>query len=338
MAENRDKQQLKDRVSVVITVKNDAESLRDLLNLLNKQSRLPDEVVITVAGFDSENENFTLEVANAWRPRQGTKQVITVGDATRGQGRNLGVAAAQHDLIVFTDAGCYPQAEWLDNLLKPFTKSTKTKLVSGFTWVKNSSAWQEAQGLMVLVPLEEIGSHPLPATRNMAIRRSAFNQAKGFKSQLNYAEDYDLAKRLQRLGIKSEFAPGAKVIWQGRANIFSYFTMIFNLTKGDILAKTWRLGHLTMWLRYLAFIIAVWLTIHYFEEPRSIIFSIWIYLAYLMSKTLKFTFTNRLSYIWIPLLQLVTDMAVLSGIAAGLMTLMLTKFIAIFTDSSESLS
>lgn len=355
MPVNQIKRRSIEPVTVVITVKNDAVALGELLNLLNKQSRLPDEVVITVAGAFAEDEetsnknrdrqasstssdNATLVIAKSWRPRRGGKQVIPVGQVTRGQGRNLGVAAARHDLIVFTDAGCYPEPNWLDNLLEPFSKSQTTKLVSGFTWVDTRSAWQEAQGRMVLVPLEEIDQHPLPATRNMALRRSVFIKAKGFKPQLNYAEDYELAKRLQQLAVKSEFAPNAKVIWQGRTNLGSYYGMIFYLTRGDILAGTWRFGHFSMWLRYLAFIVTIYLVIQFMTEPVSIIFIILIYIAYLLIKTQKYSFSNRLSYIWSPLLQLVTDMAVLGGTATGLLTLIWLKFKAVFVDSSESLN
>lgn len=300
--------------SVVITVKNDAEALERTLRALLRQTRQPEEILLTVA----DSQDNTLAVAQTFAQEQRFIQVVCLGSATRSQGRNLGVEASTQDCIVFTDAGCVPDKNWLAELLAPFEKA-ETVLVAGLTKVDNTSSFAEAQGAFVLVPPEKIGNHPLPATRNMAVRKNLFLQHSGFRADLNFAEDYELARRLQTAGIRSVFAPKAIVAWEARSSLAAYFSMILHLTQGDIQAGTWRRGHATMWLRYLGLlalgVTAVALTT---SLLAAAFLTSTLYLAYLVFKLTRFQFSRLASYFWAILLQVLTDMAVLLGSLQGL--------------------
>jgi glycosyltransferase involved in cell wall biosynthesis len=300
-------------VSVVITVRNDAQGLQELLTCLDQQTHQPHEIIITVA----ESHDETLSVAKEWQARQHSTKVFSVGSATRARGRNLGVAESTGELIVFIDAGCFPEQHWLAELLKPFVDKG-TVLVSGLTLMKETSSWQEAQGPYVLVSPNKIGKHPLPATRNMAIRRKTFLTFGGFLPDLNYAEDYEFSRRLQEQGIRSVFASKAIVRWQGRSNLLEFGKMIFNLTRGDMQAHTWRTGHYTMWGRYGAFFVVFVLFQMYFGTNIAIWAMLTLLTHYLLFKVSRLRFQKLPSYLWALLLQLITDVAVLAGTAYGL--------------------
>lgn len=305
----------KTKVSVVVTVKDDALGLAHLLADLDQQTHPPEEVVLAVA----TSTDATWSVAQRWQPRSTTKVVLDVRQATRAQGRNHGVAAAKSPIIAFTDAGCRPTPAWLEELARPFAQNAKLELVSGFTWVKAESSWQEALAPFVLVPFHQISSHPLPATRNMAIRKATFIHHQGFQPELQFAEDYEFARRLQAAGVESVFVPQAKVYWQGRSNLLLFANMIFHLTKGDIKANTLRLGHFTMWLRYALLLLTIAFLATVFSPGQAAGMGAIIYANYLILKTLRFSYQKRSSYLLAPLLQLVTDMAVLSGTFSGLL-------------------
>lgn len=302
--------------AVVITVKDDAVALQKTLRLLAQQSRIPYEVVLTVA----DSSDSTLEVAKSWAQKFKQAKVIRIGAATRSEGRNRGVEETQQEIIVFTDAGCYPERDWLEQLLLPF-KQPATSLVSGYTRVAHQTAFAEAQGVFVLVPLEKIDQHPLPATRNMALRRSVFEEVGGFQKELNFSEDFELARRLHKHGYKSFFAPLAIMEWQARSSILEFFQMIARLTRGDVVAGTWRLGHLSMWLRYTFFVLFFLAAFRLLGSGSAALpLTGMLYAAYLGLKVFRFRFTRRASYFWAILLQMATDFAVLYGTFTGLLT------------------
>lgn len=318
------------KVSVVITVKHDPEGLAALLQALAQQTHPPEEVVITVAEPEENapaRPSATYQVAKHWRPPATTTvQVLPIPEnTTRAAGRNIGVAAAQHSIIAFTDAGCVPEPEWLEALLTPFAPPTSTVLVSGFTWVKATSAWQAAQAPFVLVPFSRIPKHPLPATRNMAITKAVFLENHGFQTDLKYAEDYEFARRLAQHGIQAKFVPEARVNWQPRPDWASYVHMIYRLTLGDCQAHTWRRGHLTMWLRYGLLVVLIagvrWLQ----DEKTALLIGGGVYVIYLIIKSSRFIHARPSSYLWTPLLQLGTDMAVLAGTLRGSLHVMFSS-------------
>lgn len=299
--------------TVVLTVMNDAAALARTLHTLETQTRLPEELILAVA----DSQDNTLGVAQNCAAKHSWVKILQVGKATRSQGRNLAVQGSSQKIIVFTDAGCLPEPEWLAELLVPF-QNAETALVSGLTVVSNTSSFAEAQGAFVLVPPGKIDKHPLPATRNMALRKSTFLQHQGFREELNFAEDYEFARRLQTVGVHSEFAPQAVVAWEARDSIRDYFSMILRLTQGDIQAETWRRGHITMWLRYLVLFMLGFITFLVTNSLISVIsFTTILYLGYLLLKLSRFQFSRSGSYFWAILLQVLTDMAVLLGSARG---------------------
>lgn len=302
--------------AIVITVKNDEVGLQKLLQRIAEQTVLPDEVIITVANSLDES----LRVAQSWWCEGITVKVISLTKATRAYGRNIGVAKAKSEIIVFTDAGCVPEKNWLEELTIPFQSQT-TKLVSGLTWVKSKNSWEEAQAPFVLVPPNQIPVHPLPATRNMAILKTVFLKHKGFHPDLNFAEDYEFARRLSSKNILAEFVPSAVVWWQPRANIPEFMSMIYRLTSGDIQARTWRLGHFTMMARYAVFLSLPWFFSFWVDTKDSVMLSLLCYLFYICIKTVRFPYQNWKSYIWSPLLQLLTDLTILVSLGQALLRL-----------------
>jgi glycosyltransferase involved in cell wall biosynthesis len=294
----------KSAVSLVVTVKNDAAALRELLSAIEKQTKLPDEAIIVVAGSD----DGTLAAARSWRPKNLKALILDRPRANRSAGRNLGVERSAGEMIVFTDAGCRPEVDWLEQLLAPLS-DPEVNLVSGFTDGDGRNSFEEAQVPFVLVPLGKIPPHPLPATRNMAIRRKVFQQWGGFRADLNYAEDFEFSRRLEKEGIRSEFAPQAKVYWRPRRSLGAFFMMIARLTAGDVKAGILRPGLGTMWARYAAMLVLLWA----FGWAGAL-----IYLGYLITKSQIFNLPSRGARLWAIPLQAACDLAVLAGSLLGL--------------------
>ncbi len=304
------------KFSLIITVKDDATALTELLTSIESQTHALDEVIITVAPSSDD----TLSVAKNWKPKKTYKKVLELEpNATRSTGRNAGAEVATGSIVCFTDAGCVLSPSWFEKIIHAFSLP-ETKLVSGFTTSTKNSPLEEIQGAFTLVSLARTGKHPLPATRNMAVKKDIFEAVGPFRDELNYAEDFEWSRRAKAKGIVSTFVPDAKVWWKPRQSWYEFWLMIFKLTAGDMQAQTWRWGHLSMWGRYLLLLLLSW-GVWKFSDNLWLAVGIFLLLwsFYVLAKMTKFAFTHRASYAYLPLAQALTDSAVLTGTLAGVL-------------------
>ena len=96
-------------ITVGVTVRNDRDGLRLLLDALETQARAPDEVIVV----DAASTDGTREEAEAFARRAPFPVRVESFPCTRGAGRARIVDLAQGDLVAFTDADCEPPPEWL---------------------------------------------------------------------------------------------------------------------------------------------------------------------------------------------------------------------------------
>lgn len=313
-------------ISLIVTVKNDPEGLITLLQAINQQTAAPQEIILTIVNDHSLLGQNTISVAHKWRPiHPQTSKIIKLlpnkESTTRSHGRNVGAQLASAPILAFTDAGCLPSKNWLIELGEPFS-DPNVKVVSGFTWwSKNKHPFLKAQLPFCLVNLSNIvhtDPHQLnPATRNMAIRGSTFHQLSGFNDQLNFAEDYEFAQRLSQNNIPTVFAPLAYVDWQPRPTLTQFATMIFKLTLGDRKAGSVRQAHWSIPLRYVLIVLLGFAASVVVNFPAVLIILTFIVL-YLLAKSVYLVCQDNYlplaSQLWIPLLQLTTDLAIMSAL------------------------
>jgi len=121
--------------------------------------------------------------------------------------RNAGVRAAEGDIIVFTDAGCTPDAEWLKRLVHPLREEGE-HVTAGYTL-----AAADRPGLYDLAP-DEVAArrylHECP-TINLAFTRAAFDAVGGFDEGFAYGSDIDFRWRLTDAGYRIRSVPDAVV-------------------------------------------------------------------------------------------------------------------------------
>jgi GT2 family glycosyltransferase len=125
--------------------------------------------------------------------------------------RNLGVAEAIGDVIVFTDCGCIPGPEWLSRLLAPILDGTEA-VTCGRTGSRGRSVYD---GTPVAAPLDDVAPpehvEECP-TINLAFRRETFERIGGFDETFEYGSDIDFSWRLTRSGVRIRFVPHAVVV------------------------------------------------------------------------------------------------------------------------------
>jgi glycosyltransferase involved in cell wall biosynthesis len=255
------------KTSVIVTVKNEGESLHRLLDALAAQTRAPDEVVICDGGSTDD----TLDVLHA--EKHLPLRVIVRPDANISQGRNAAIAEATGDVIASTDAGVALALEWLQELVSPFERgqgeatrgvepsggqaarpaeASTPFVVAGFFLPDVRTAFEVAMGATVLPQPDEVAPEKfLPSSRSVAFLKEAWQAVGGYPEWLDYCEDliFDLALRA-RFGAFA-FAPQAIAHFRPRGNLRTFFRQYLLYARGDGKADLFRRRHAIRYLTYL---------------------------------------------------------------------------------------
>jgi GT2 family glycosyltransferase len=122
---------------------------------------------------------------------------------TIAEQRNVGVRSATGEVVVFLDANCVPDAEWLSSLLRPIDGGAESIVVGAV----NSRGSRTVHDRVYNVPayLSEC------STMNLAVKRSVFEQVGTFDESLGFAEDVDFAWRAVAADFRLFYAPDAVV-------------------------------------------------------------------------------------------------------------------------------
>jgi glycosyltransferase involved in cell wall biosynthesis len=235
------------KVSLIITVKNEAHSLPTLLDSIAAQTRRPDEVIIC----DGGSTDGTLDLL-----RNETRfplRVIERPGSNISQGRNAAMAAAAGEVIASADAGVRLDPKWLEKIIEPIA-AQRAVVVSGFFLPDSHTPFEIAMGATVLPKLEDIDPEKfLPSSRSVAFTKAAWQSVGGYPEWIDYCEDlvFDFALR-DKYG-PFAFAPEAIVHFRPRSTLRSFFQQYYQYARGDGKANLWLKRHL---LRYAAYFIA----------------------------------------------------------------------------------
>ena len=306
------------RVSVVVTVLNEAESLSRMLDSLAAQAHAPDEVVICDGG--STDGTLALLEAEARLPLR----VIQRPGANISQGRNAAIEAATGDVIAVADAGVWLSPRWLQTIVAPF-EDAGTQAVAGFFLPDPHTVFETALGATVLPELREI--HParfLPSSRSVAFRKAAWKTVGGYPEWLDYCEDLIFDLRLQKFVGPFVFTPEALVCFRPRPNLRAFFVQYYRYARGDGKADLWRKRHA---IRYLTYLVAVPLI-----AAAGAVASPWWWALYLVAIPGMFwagwrrlgraweglSSAQKLqAALWVPLIRVTGDVAKMVGYPAG---------------------
>jgi glycosyltransferase involved in cell wall biosynthesis len=305
-------------VTLIVTVKNEAETLPRLFDSILAQTSAPLQVVVADGGSTDKTKEVLREYA-----RGLDLCVLDRPGANISQGRNAAIACARADIVASTDAGVRLDPHWLQEITKPFDDGAD--VVSGFFVPDAKGIFATALAATTLPALEDIRPEKfLPSSRSVAFRKSAWQAVGGYPAWLDYSEDlvFDLA--LRSAGCRFAFAPAARVFFRPRADIRQFARQYFLYARGDGKANLWLKRHL---LRYSAYLIALPISVALFARIPALGLGLWILGFVLMF----WTPYRRLSGLWgalsplqriaaaawVPLIRLTGDVAKMIGYPVG---------------------
>jgi glycosyltransferase involved in cell wall biosynthesis len=216
------------KVSVVCTVKNEAENIGGLIESLLNQSVRPDEIIFVDGG---SNDN-TVEIIKQFQAKSQLIVLIEEKGANIAKGRNTGTRLARNEIVAITDAGSTPKDDWLENLLKVMTPNVD--VVSGFYVPDARSKFESLVGRLTLPRADKIDEKNfLPSSRSVCFRKKCWEGVGGYSENSKTAEDTLFDLELLAKNYKFKFAKDAIVMWRCRRNFGELYKQWYGYAKGD---------------------------------------------------------------------------------------------------------
>jgi glycosyltransferase involved in cell wall biosynthesis len=247
-------------VSLVCTVRNEADNIAALLDSMLDQTHPADEIIVNDCGSRDATAAIVERYIAAGLPIR-----LVRGGHNIPSGRNNAIRHARGPLIASTDAGLTLDRRWLESIVAPL-KSGAADVVGGFFRPAPRSLFELALGATNYRQLEEIDpTHFLPFGKSVAFRKEAWQQVGGYPEWASHCEDLLFALALQRAGYRFAFAPGALVLFRPRESLRAFARQYFLYARGDGVANLWPRRHL---LRYVTYISAGLLAGMALSQPR----------------------------------------------------------------------
>lgn len=205
-------------VSVVIPAHNASKGLIACLDALERQTMLRERYEIIVAN-DGPGDAAVETIAD----RRG---VTFLFQPQRGAAaaRNLGAKQAQGEILLFTDADCIPESNWVEAMIAPFADQEVVG-VCGVVHTRQTGLIPRFIQLEYDYRYRSIAKHrriDFVNTGTAGYRKHVFMEGGGFREDLLGAEDTELSFRLASQGHKMVFAPEAIVYHSHPESIWEY--------------------------------------------------------------------------------------------------------------------
>lgn len=195
-------------ISIVIISKDEA-SLDDTLTAVTSQAEALDESaeIVVVDASDHRLDYIRLrhEMQVRWvQFNQPSEAVVTIPHQ-----RNVGVHAAKGDVIVFIDASCQPQPDWLTRLVERLDQ--EEQIVAGLVLSPQGTTGQKWIDRAVRKETQGCDYIGECGAANLAFRRAVYDAVGGYDEEFTYGSDIDFSWRAVDAGYRIRWAPDAVI-------------------------------------------------------------------------------------------------------------------------------
>ncbi len=302
----------------IATVFNEEDTIEDLLDSLLRQTKMPDEIVFV----DGKSADTTYKILMSYVEKFKEKSIkfsAVIKRGNRAVGRNEAIKHSKGNIILCSDAGCILDKNWVKYITEPFA-NPKVDVVAGYYKGKATDVFQKSLIPYVLVMPDKVDPNTfLPATRSIAFKKLAWRKAGGFTEQFSNNEDYVFAKRLKAIEANIYFKKDALCEWIPRKNLRQAFIMFFRFAMGDAESNILRPKVVLIFIRYLlaSLIAFLFFIFKLYFILYALYFILLMYFVWAIIKNYKYVLDYRAIFI-LPILQIVSDIAVLTGTLFGL--------------------
>jgi cellulose synthase/poly-beta-1,6-N-acetylglucosamine synthase-like glycosyltransferase len=202
-------------ISVIVPAKNEQDNIGNCVNSILESNYPIDRFEIIVVNDQSTDD--TASILNKFESEISNLRVITItqNDTKTIAGKpgalDKGIEFANGEFLLFTDADCTVDRNWIDSIAKTF-KHRNSDLVASFTLVKHDSFFSRFQAV------EWLMSHTMASGgiglgftlgcfgNNMAISKKMYEELGGYKSiPFSVTEDLALLQAVDKANGKLEY-------------------------------------------------------------------------------------------------------------------------------------
>ena len=236
------------RISVVIPVRNEEQSIRQLLQCLQSQTLAPAEIIVTDGGSNDRTAQIVEESSHDTVP----VRLIRAGHALPGRGRNLGAAEASNEWIAFVDAGVTPEPTWLETLARRAERNSDVDVVYGSFEPITDTLFKLCAVMLYLAPPAEIEGRLVRSRSIVSVlmKRNVWQSVGGFPEDLRSAEDIVFMNNIERGNYRVTTAPEALVHWQVQPTMWRTFRRFIEYARHNMRAGLWRQWQSAIFKRY----------------------------------------------------------------------------------------
>ena len=182
-------------ISIIIIVKDDIRVRNTLIKLRSIQR--PEKVEVIVVDASVREKRIASEFPEVkWINYKTKKHKITIPEQ-----RNIGVKNSTGNIVVFIDADCTPEKDWLIKLTK-LIEQKKEHITAG-ACLSLPKTYMDLGEMTDSTYMDEC------ASMNMALSRGVFNKVGLFDENFERVSDSDICLRARKAGYKIRAVPDA---------------------------------------------------------------------------------------------------------------------------------
>jgi GT2 family glycosyltransferase len=224
------------RISVIVCSYNGARTIKETLAHIDRLNYPNVEIVVV----DDGSADTTSEIASGF----SRVRLIRVANGGLSRARNIGMKAAQGEILAYIDDDAYPDPDWLGHLAEAYRGGRYVSVGGPNIAPPDDGPIAEcvsySPGGPAHVMLTDTEAEHIPGC-NFSIRRDCLETIGGFDSQFRIAgDDVDVCWRLLERGWLIGFSPAA-VVWHHRRNsVRAYWKQQVNYGKAEaLLERKW---------------------------------------------------------------------------------------------------
>lgn len=230
-------------ISVIMPVRNEANHIHDTLTQIIKQDYPADAFEVLVV--DGESTDETRSIVEALARKHPQIRLFTNPKRWSSAARNVGIQAAQGELLLIVDGHCHiPDEHLLDAVADAFDRSGADCLGRPQPQdVHNASPLQKA---IAAARSSWLGHHPasfiysseeqiVPAhSVAVAYRKEVFDEVGLFDESFDACEDVELNHRVDQASLRCLFTPKIAVHYEPRGSLRGLFRQLVRYGRGRI--------------------------------------------------------------------------------------------------------
>ena len=179
-------------ISVIVCAKNEEENVKNFIPILAEQDYPQFELVL----IDDASSDNTLEIFEEFEKQYSNIKLVKVENNEAFWGNKkfaltLGIKAAKHEYLLFTDADCYPTSkDWITKMSSQFTQQKTIVLGYGAydriagSFLNKLIRFETLLSATQMFSWAKIGKPYMGVGRNLAYKKEEFFNVRGFMDHM----------------------------------------------------------------------------------------------------------------------------------------------------------